>query len=435
MNTQRKIKPAGVIRGIAVLLFAAVLTMTAGIANAEPTATRTLPAEPVAAGGSFLVEIAVSDYGTSGNVLETLPEGFTYVTSTLDPKSVMFYGQTNTVKFYLIGETSFTYTVALGYYKIDEGTHTFHGILQDGDKNEYVVGGDTEMEVEGGDEDEDEDEDAEPTATRTLPEEPVPAGERFTVKIEAPHYGIHGYVVETLPKGFMYEDSTLNPDRVDVEDDTVKFELGGEPSFTYTVTASDAEGTYTFSGILIDEDKNEYDISGDTEIEVGEGRGEAPRAAPNITSWKPVEAAVSNAEGESRTFNSSVNQTVTISWQINGTEMQTNERVTEAAYTNRSAVIGTWNVTAIATNTTTGLSDTHTWIWSVTPLVTPTVHITVTPSPTAPSASVTPVQTHRPSPPAATPTPASPGFGAVFAVAATFAVTYSLLQRKKGNAR
>lgn len=430
--SQYKIKPAWAIRGIAVLLFAAVLTLTAGIANAEPTATRTLPEEPVAAGEPFTVAIEVSEYGIFGSVTEILPEGFTCITSSVDLTDLSGCAEENVMvyKFDLLDEHSFTYTVTA---TDNDGTYTFRGILQDEDKKEYEVDGDTEMEVE----ETEEDEDAEPTATRTLPEEPVPAGERFTVEIEASHYGYFGNIIETLPKGFVYDDSTLNPDRVEVEDETVEFELWSEPSFAYTVTASDAEGTYTFSGILIDEDKNEYDISGDREIEVGEGRGEATRAAPNITSWKPVEAAVNNAAGESRTFNSSVNQTVTISWQINGTEMQTNESVTEAAYTNRSAVIGTWNVTAIATNTTTGLSDMHTWVWSVTrtPLATPTVNITVTPSPTAPSPSVTPAQTHRPSPAAATPTPASPGFGAVFVVAATFAVTYSLLQRKKRNAR
>lgn len=71
-----KIKPALAIIGMTVLLFTAVLTMTAGIANAESaTAKRTLPPEPVSADGSFHVKIDVSDYGTRGQVAETLQKG------------------------------------------------------------------------------------------------------------------------------------------------------------------------------------------------------------------------------------------------------------------------------------------------------------------------------------------------------------------------
>ena len=421
-----KIKPALAIIGISVLLFTAALTMSAEIANAgSATATRILPAEPVPAGDFFTVTIEVSDYGVIGQIVETLPEGFMYSKSTIASKDVNFSGTTNTVKFTFLDLTSFRYTVKASD---TEGTYTFSGKLIDMEKKKHEVEGDDEIVIEESEEDD-------PTATRTLPDEPIPAGESFTVEIEASHYGFFGKVFETFSEGFAYEDSTLNPESVEVEDNTVKFSLEGEPSFTYTVTASDTEGTYTFSGILIDEDKNEYDIGGDTEIVIGEGGKEVTIGAPNITAWNPVEAAVNNAEGESRTFNISVNQTVNISWQINGTEVQTNESVTEAAYTNTSAVVGTWNVSAIATNTTTGLSDMHTWIWgvtltsTVTPTHTPAVNITSTPTP---SPSVTPTPTSKPSPgPTSTPTPAPPGFEAGFAFAAIFAVTYLFLQGKK----
>ena len=422
-----KIRPRLAISGIAVLLFAAVLAMTAGIANAEAaTATRTLPAEPVPADGSFIVRIEVSDYGMFGSITEILPEGFSCIASSVALTDLSGWAEENVkvYKFDFSGETSFIYTVKA---PDDEGTYTFSGKLKDMDKKEDDVGGDTEIEIE-----EAEDEDADPTATRTLPEETVSAGESFTIEIKASHYGYFGCVIETLPEGFAYEDSTLNPESVEVEDNTVEFELWGEPSFTYNVTAPDAEGTYTFSGILIDEDKNEYDIGGDIEIVVGE-KGDEVTLPTNITAWKPIEAVVNNAEGESRIFNISINQTVNISWQINGTEVQTNESVTEAAYTNTSAVVGTWNVSAISTNTTTGLSDMHTWIWSVTltSTVTPTPAVNITSTPT-PSPSVTPTPTSKPSPgPTSTPTPAPPGFEAGFAFAAIFAVTYLFLQGKK----
>ncbi len=419
------------IRGMLLLLVTSAVILTSGIANAEPTAIRTLPAEPVSTDECFSIKIEVPPSVFFKDVIETLPEGFSYCTSTLDSGSVNVNGSRNTVTFILAGETSFNYTVRASD---EEGTYRFSGIFIDKDEDkECDIDGDKEIVVE------ETDEKRVPTATRTLPEELVAAGECFTIEIEASHYGIHGHVLEILPDGFEFEDSTLNPE---VGYTTVEFELWGEPSFTYTVTAPDTEGTYTFEGILIDEEKEEYDIGGDTEIVVGEEAGEVILPV-NITAWKPVDAVVNNAESESRTFNISINQLADISWQINGTEVQTNESVMDATYTNTSSVIGTWNVSAIATNATTGLSDMHTWIWRVT--ATPAANITSTPTPTsavatAPLVTPTPKSKLSPRPTSiATPTPtksakpAVPGFEPVFALAAIFAVAYLLLFRKKGD--
>ena len=172
---------------------------------------------------------------------------------------------------------------------------------------------------------------------------------------------------------------------------------------------------------------------------------------PTIIAWEPTEEAINSTEGESITFEISVDQEVDISWQINGTEMQTDEGVTEAAYTNTSAVAGTWNVSAIATNTETRLSSMHTWIWSVTPASaeasegtptpTPTLTSGVTPTPT-PKATSSPGQTVKATPTVkptstpkskeTTPTPTSktPGFEAIFAIAAMSAIAYALVRRR-----
>jgi hypothetical protein len=99
--------------------------------------------------------------------------------------------------------------------------------------------------------------------------------------------------------------------------------------------------------------------------------------SPEITVSNPAEAVVGNVVRELRTFNICVNQIADISWQINGSVVQTNESLTEASFT-KSAVIGSWNVSAIATNTTTSLSDMHSWIWDVTL----TAKSTPTPTPT-----------------------------------------------------
>jgi hypothetical protein len=282
------------------------------------------------------------------------------------------------------------------------------------------------------------------TVMRTLPAELVSAGEFFTVRIEARGYDTFGHVIEKLPEGCCYLTSRLDPGSVNVNESTstVKFILVDEASFTYTVTAPDEEDTYTFEGILIDDEKDEYDIGGDTEIVVGEEGGKVTLLT-NITAWKPIAAVVNSALGELRAFNVSINQPADISWQINGTEVQTNESVTNAVYTNTSAGIGTWNVSAIATNTTTGLSDIHTWIWHVTS--TSMLNITSTPTPTsavAPTPLLTPTPKSKLSPrptsiatptPAKTAKPALPGFEAVFALAAIFVVAYLLLIRKKGD--
>jgi hypothetical protein len=85
--------------------------------------------------------------------------------------------------------------------------------------------------------------------------------------------------------------------------------------------------------------------------------------APSITSFAPTETTPSNIEGENMTFNITADQVVGVRWQINGTEVDTNTSVTEAKYTNTSAAVGYWNVSAIATNA--NGSDMQTWWWTV----------------------------------------------------------------------
>jgi len=84
---------------------------------------------------------------------------------------------------------------------------------------------------------------------------------------------------------------------------------------------------------------------------------------PEIILHAP-ESPVNDYISANRTFEITINQTVNVSWQINGTEVQTNASVTAASYTNTSAVIGTWNVSAIVTNA--NGTDMQTWTWTVT---------------------------------------------------------------------
>jgi hypothetical protein len=84
---------------------------------------------------------------------------------------------------------------------------------------------------------------------------------------------------------------------------------------------------------------------------------------PEIISHAP-ESPVDDYVGATRTFSITINQTVAVSWQINGTEVQPNASVTAASYTNTSAVNGSWNVSAIVTNA--NGTDMQTWTWTVT---------------------------------------------------------------------
>ncbi|MCX9025581.1 MAG: PGF-pre-PGF domain-containing protein [Candidatus Methanoperedens sp.] len=88
---------------------------------------------------------------------------------------------------------------------------------------------------------------------------------------------------------------------------------------------------------------------------------------PAITGFSPS-SLVSDLTGSSRTFSLTTNQTVNVTWYINGTQVNTNASVTEAKYTNTDATSGTWDVTAIAGNTNGTVS--HEWIWIVGTVVT-----------------------------------------------------------------
>jgi len=84
---------------------------------------------------------------------------------------------------------------------------------------------------------------------------------------------------------------------------------------------------------------------------------------PETISFDPL-SPVSNIEGEPRTFNITTDQVVNITWYINGSELYTDHSVTEASYTNTSAVHGHYNVSAVANNANGTVMQT--WLWTVT---------------------------------------------------------------------
>ena len=113
-----------------------MVTVEAPPAPQEPSATRSFNPATVEPGGRVTVTITANNYGQAGGVTETLPAGFTYVSSTLDAEQVTVTGQE--VQFILQGNTSFTYIVTASSV---ERSHTFSGTLRDDERQDHTVGG------------------------------------------------------------------------------------------------------------------------------------------------------------------------------------------------------------------------------------------------------------------------------------------------------
>ena len=206
-------------------------------------ATRSFSPESVAPRGEVVVTINVANYGGVGELVETLPDGFTYVSTTHG--DVVRDGQE--LSFSLVGETSFTYTVTAPNTPKD---YTFRGTLTDSSRNTHDVGGPPITVTSPPD----------AGATRSFsPESVAPMGE-VVVTITLANYGGVGELVETLPDGFTYV-STTHGDVVE-NGQELSFSLVGETSFTYTVTAPNTPKDYTFSGTLTDSSRNTHDVGG-----------------------------------------------------------------------------------------------------------------------------------------------------------------------------
>ena len=212
-------------------------------------ATRSFDMENVDAGDNVVVTITASNYGSFGEVTETLPAGFTYVSS---PKSEQVEVVGQKVFLTLQGDTSITYTVAASDMA---GSHTFSGMLRDADRNDHAVGGASSVTVVG------------PYATRSFSPASVSPGGRVTVTIMASNYGSFGEVTETLPAGFTYLSSPKS-EQVEVVGQKVFLTLQGDTSIMYTVTASRTTASYDFSGTLRDSDRMDTVVGGASSVRV-----------------------------------------------------------------------------------------------------------------------------------------------------------------------
>ena len=108
-------------------------------------------------------------------------------------------------------------------------------------------------------------------ASRSFSSSSVAPGRQVVVTITATGYGSLGAVTETLPAGFTYVSSSLvdEGEVTEVDARTVRFTLqGADKTFTYTVTASSTAGSYDFSGMLRDSDRDDTSVGGSSRVRV-----------------------------------------------------------------------------------------------------------------------------------------------------------------------
>ena len=95
--------------------------------------------DTVAPGGQVVVTIAAAGYGSLGAVTETLPAGFSYVSSSLTEEGEVTKVDDRTVRFTLQGaDKTFTYTVTASD---TARRYDFSGKLRDADRADHDVGG------------------------------------------------------------------------------------------------------------------------------------------------------------------------------------------------------------------------------------------------------------------------------------------------------
>ena len=231
--------------GIAVLL-GMLGVMQVAVAAQHVSVTRSFDTGSVTAGGELDVTIDISGvYGGIGQVVETLPAGFSYVSGSsalvLDENDITVDGSgRQMVPFSLVGERTFTYKVAVSSDAMPP--HTFSGVFTYGFEKDMVEIGASSVTVEQPS--------TSVSASRSFDTTgSVTAGGELDVTIDISGvYGGIGQVVETLPAGFSYVSgsSALVLDENDITVDgsgrqMVPFSLVGETTFTYKVAVSSDE--------------------------------------------------------------------------------------------------------------------------------------------------------------------------------------------------
>ena len=127
---------------LTIAVVAALWLFGLGAVSAQQgAATRSFDVPSVAPGGQVVVTLTATRYGDFGALIETLPPGFSYVSSSTHPGAV---SSGREVSFILFGDSSVAYTVTA---PMAEGAYRFHGTLRDENRNDHPVGGASEITV------------------------------------------------------------------------------------------------------------------------------------------------------------------------------------------------------------------------------------------------------------------------------------------------
>ena len=250
-----------VTRALKLVAVVAVVVTSVGVAGlfgpsdleaSGHSATRSFDVDSVGPGGHVEVSISVSGLGQFGGVTETLPEGFVYLSSSLDDAAVREFGQR--VVFGILGDAAeFTYTAVAP--TTAEGSFSFSGIATDSNGDSQSIMGATDVTVGA-------------AATRSIGAA-VLSGAQVEVSISVSGLGEFGGVTETLPEGFVYLSSSLDDAAVSVDDQTVTFAIiGDSASFTYTVRAPGEAGEFSFTGFVTSSNDVDGAVGGDSSVSV-----------------------------------------------------------------------------------------------------------------------------------------------------------------------
>jgi hypothetical protein len=244
------------------------------VGASDHSATRSFSASSVPVGGELEITIVTTGSNRFGQVVETLPAGFSYVPSDLSDHVASVDTGDQTVTFTLFPLAGqFTYKVTVSD-EAEVKVHEFKGVVVDQPAegqplDERTVGDDYEVTVtpQAGDvggetptpSPSPSPEPGSPSAARSFSPSPVGPGDPLKVTITLPDYGAVGEWVETLPDGFIYVSTDDSTDHDDVVQNgqMLSFSLVGEESFYYIVTAPSPSTArdYTFRGTLTDSDR------------------------------------------------------------------------------------------------------------------------------------------------------------------------------------
>ena len=170
------------------------------------SATRSVSPSSVETGDELVVTIAVANYGGIGQLTETFPDGFTFVSS--DPSVTP---SNRTLTFNLVGDTSVSYTLTA---PATAGSKSgFSGNLSPATGAGVSVGGPSSVDV------------SQPVLSGTRSFSSVEPGGQLVVTIAVANYGGIGQLTETFPDDFTFvsSDPSVTP-----SNRTLTFNLVGD---------------------------------------------------------------------------------------------------------------------------------------------------------------------------------------------------------------